>query len=43
MHSSGANVLFADGHVAFMKDTIALQTWQALGTRNGGEAVSSLE
>jgi prepilin-type N-terminal cleavage/methylation domain-containing protein len=29
-----------DGHVAFVKDSISLQTWQALGTRNGGEAVS---
>jgi prepilin-type processing-associated H-X9-DG protein/prepilin-type N-terminal cleavage/methylation domain-containing protein len=40
LHSSGANVLFADGHVTFVKDTIALSTWQALGTRNGGETVS---
>ncbi len=39
-HPSGANILYADGHVAFMKDSIALQTWRALGTRNGGEAVS---
>ncbi len=40
-HPSGANILFADGHVTFVKDSIAPQTWQALGTRNGGEAVSS--
>ncbi len=39
-HSSGANTLFADGHVAFVKDSISLQTWRALGTRNGGEPIS---
>jgi prepilin-type N-terminal cleavage/methylation domain-containing protein/prepilin-type processing-associated H-X9-DG protein len=39
-HPFGANTLFADGHVAFVKDSISLQTWRALGTRNGGEAVS---
>ena len=41
-HPSGANTLFADGHVTFVKDTIALQTWRALGTRDGGEAVSGV-
>jgi prepilin-type processing-associated H-X9-DG protein/prepilin-type N-terminal cleavage/methylation domain-containing protein len=40
-HPSGANILFADGHVSFVKDSISLQTWRALGTRNGGEAVSA--
>jgi prepilin-type processing-associated H-X9-DG protein/prepilin-type N-terminal cleavage/methylation domain-containing protein len=40
-HPSGANVLFADGHVTFMKDSIALPTWRALGTRDGGEVVSA--
>jgi prepilin-type N-terminal cleavage/methylation domain-containing protein/prepilin-type processing-associated H-X9-DG protein len=39
-HPSGVNTLFADGHVTFIKDSIALQTWRALGTRNGGEVVS---
>jgi prepilin-type processing-associated H-X9-DG protein len=41
-HPGGANVLFADGHVLFVKDSIALATWRALGTRNGGEPVSGL-
>ena len=41
LHPSGANVLFTDGHVTFVKDSIALATWQALGTRNGGESVSA--
>ncbi len=40
-HPSGANILFADGHVSFVKGSIALPTWQALGTRNGGEVVSA--
>jgi prepilin-type processing-associated H-X9-DG protein len=40
-HPSGANAAFADGHVTFVKDTIALSVWRALGTRNGGEAVSA--
>jgi prepilin-type processing-associated H-X9-DG protein len=39
-HPSGANTLYADGHVTFVKDTISLQTWRALGTRNGGESIS---
>ena len=40
-HPGGANCLFADGHVAFVKDSIASATWRALGTRAGGEVVSS--
>jgi prepilin-type processing-associated H-X9-DG protein/prepilin-type N-terminal cleavage/methylation domain-containing protein len=40
-HPSGANTLFVDGHVVFVKDSIALPIWQALGTRSGGEPVSA--
>ena len=40
-HPGGVNVGFADGSVKFIKDTVALQTWWALGTRNHGEAISS--
>jgi prepilin-type N-terminal cleavage/methylation domain-containing protein/prepilin-type processing-associated H-X9-DG protein len=40
-HSSGVNVGFADGSVKFIKDSISMQTWWALGTRNGGEVISS--
>jgi prepilin-type N-terminal cleavage/methylation domain-containing protein/prepilin-type processing-associated H-X9-DG protein len=40
-HPGGANTLLADGSVRFMKDSIAIQTWRALGTRNGGEVVSA--
>ena len=36
-HPGGVNSLLADGHVLFIKNTISVATWQALGTRNGGE------
>jgi prepilin-type N-terminal cleavage/methylation domain-containing protein/prepilin-type processing-associated H-X9-DG protein len=58
-HPGGVNVLFADGSVHFLKDTIQSReldpdlgmpvdgsvpgVWQALGTRNGGEAVGAGE
>jgi prepilin-type N-terminal cleavage/methylation domain-containing protein/prepilin-type processing-associated H-X9-DG protein len=40
-HPGGVNICFADGSVRFVKDNVNLQTWWALGTRNGGETVSS--
>ena len=40
MHPGGANFLFADGSVKFLKNTISLPTYCALGSRNGGEVVS---
>ena len=40
-HPGGVNVLFGDGSVHFIKDTVNLTTWFALGTRAGGEVVSS--
>jgi prepilin-type N-terminal cleavage/methylation domain-containing protein/prepilin-type processing-associated H-X9-DG protein len=39
-HPGGANVLFVDGHARFLKETISLETWHALGSRNGSEVVS---
>jgi prepilin-type processing-associated H-X9-DG protein len=36
-HPGGAQVAFADGHVAFVSETIHPGTWSALGTRDGGE------
>jgi len=30
---------FGDGHVQTISDSIALETWRALGTRNGGEVI----
>jgi prepilin-type N-terminal cleavage/methylation domain-containing protein/prepilin-type processing-associated H-X9-DG protein len=41
MHSGGVNVCFADGSVHFIKSSIGLQTWWALGTRSSGEVISS--
>jgi prepilin-type processing-associated H-X9-DG protein len=40
-HPGGVNTLFADGSVRFVKDSIARQTWISLGTRAGGEVISS--
>jgi prepilin-type N-terminal cleavage/methylation domain-containing protein/prepilin-type processing-associated H-X9-DG protein len=40
-HPGGVNVLFGDGSVKFIKSTISLPTWRALGTRDGGEVVSA--
>jgi prepilin-type N-terminal cleavage/methylation domain-containing protein/prepilin-type processing-associated H-X9-DG protein len=40
-HPGGVNVCFTDGSVHFIKDSVAAQTWWALGTRNGGETLSS--
>jgi prepilin-type N-terminal cleavage/methylation domain-containing protein/prepilin-type processing-associated H-X9-DG protein len=40
-HPGGVNTLMADGSVKFMKDSININTWWALGTRNGGEVVSA--
>jgi hypothetical protein len=30
-----------DGHVRFIKSSIDLDTWWALGTRDGGEVISA--
>jgi prepilin-type processing-associated H-X9-DG protein len=40
MHPGGANFLLADGSVRFIKSSIALPTYWALGTKAGGEAIS---
>ena len=40
-HSGGVNVLFGDGSAKFVKDSVAAATWSALGTRGGGEVISS--
>jgi len=40
-HPGGANFGFADGSVKFLKSSIAMQTYWSLGSRNGGEVVSS--
>jgi prepilin-type processing-associated H-X9-DG protein len=40
-HPGGANILMTDGSVRFVKDGVSRLTWWALGTRNGGEVISS--
>jgi prepilin-type N-terminal cleavage/methylation domain-containing protein/prepilin-type processing-associated H-X9-DG protein len=40
-HPGGVNTLFGDGSVKFVKDSINRTTWWALGTKNGGEVISS--
>ncbi len=40
-HTGGVNAVFADGSVRFIKSSINLNTWRALGSRAGAEVVSS--
>jgi prepilin-type processing-associated H-X9-DG protein len=40
-HSGGVNVCFLDGSVKFIKNSISLPTWWALGTMSGGEAIDA--
>jgi prepilin-type N-terminal cleavage/methylation domain-containing protein/prepilin-type processing-associated H-X9-DG protein len=41
MHPGGANMLFADGSVHFLKSSINPQAYNSLGSRAGGEVISS--
>jgi prepilin-type N-terminal cleavage/methylation domain-containing protein/prepilin-type processing-associated H-X9-DG protein len=41
MHPGGANMLFGDGSVRFLKNSIALTTLCAVGSKAGNEVVSS--
>ena len=40
-HPGGVSVLFADGSVHFVKSSISNVVWWALGSKDGGEVVSS--
>jgi len=40
-HPGGVNIALADGSVRFIKSTISIPTWRALGTRNLGEVISA--
>ena len=40
-HPGGVNFLFADGSVHFLKQSINMNTYCALGSRNGGEVISA--
>lgn len=39
LHPGGVDVLFCDGHVGFVKNTVAPGVWTAIATRAGGEVV----
>ena len=41
LHPGGVNFAFADGSVKFLKESIDINTYRALGTRNLGEVVSA--
>jgi len=41
LHPGGVNVLFADGSVSFIKDTVDHITWYSIATPNGNEVVES--
>jgi prepilin-type N-terminal cleavage/methylation domain-containing protein/prepilin-type processing-associated H-X9-DG protein len=40
-HSGGVNTMMADGSVRFIKSTVSQQTWWGIGTKAGGETISS--
>ena len=40
-HSGGVNAALCDGSVRFIKNSVAIPTWWALGTRDNGETISS--
>jgi prepilin-type processing-associated H-X9-DG protein len=40
-HPGGCNVMFTDGSVKFIKSSIDLKTWWALGTKANGEVISA--
>lgn len=39
LHPAGVNVVFVDGHVAFVSDTVNLDVWHAIGSLNDGEPI----
>jgi prepilin-type N-terminal cleavage/methylation domain-containing protein/prepilin-type processing-associated H-X9-DG protein len=40
-HPGGVNVLFGDGSVRFVKSSVGYDVWYGIGTRAGGEVLSS--
>ena len=39
-HAGGVNVVFVDGHVEFVSDSVSLAVWQAMATINFGEVAT---
>ena len=40
-HAGGVNVVFGDGSVHFVANSVDIATWQGLGSMNGGEVLGS--
>ena len=40
-HSGGVNVVLMDGSVRFVRSSVSVTTWRALGTRNSGEVIGN--
>jgi prepilin-type N-terminal cleavage/methylation domain-containing protein/prepilin-type processing-associated H-X9-DG protein len=40
-HSGGVNAAMADGSIRFVRNSIPLATWAAMGSRTGGEVVAN--
>jgi prepilin-type processing-associated H-X9-DG protein len=40
-HSGGINTLMGDGSCKFIKDSINMMTWMALGTKGNGEIIDA--
>jgi len=40
-HPGGVNMLFCDGSVKYIKDSVNRMTWWAIGTKSNGETVSA--
>jgi prepilin-type N-terminal cleavage/methylation domain-containing protein/prepilin-type processing-associated H-X9-DG protein len=40
-HPEGVNALFMDGSVRFIQNSIELVIWRAMGTREGGESITT--
>jgi prepilin-type processing-associated H-X9-DG protein len=40
-HTGGVNVALCDGSIRFVRNSVPLVTWQALGTMNGGEVIGN--
>jgi prepilin-type N-terminal cleavage/methylation domain-containing protein/prepilin-type processing-associated H-X9-DG protein len=41
MHTGGMNSAFGDGSVRFLRDSITMASYRALGSRNGGEVLAN--
>jgi prepilin-type N-terminal cleavage/methylation domain-containing protein len=40
-HTNGVNLVLGDGSVRYVSNGVSVESWRAVGTRNGGEVVGS--